>query len=86
MMEMSLHVIIRFATNSGADVQVIFRSRYQDTLSFTPVSSKHVLERLILAGFVKAGFVIAHSPTSSFILIYNSRTNPSSQTQVAKPK
>ena len=46
MMETSLHVIIRFATNSGADVEVIFRSRYQDTLSFTPVSSKHVLERL----------------------------------------
>ena len=35
----------------GADVDVVFRSRYQDTLSFTSVSSdssKCVLERLIL--------------------------------------
>ena len=33
----------------GADVEVVFCSRYQDTLSFTPaVSSKHVLDRLIL--------------------------------------
>ena len=32
----------------GADVEVVFGSRYQGTLSFTPVSSKHVLGRLIL--------------------------------------